>query len=66
MEVRETAACGVAEREFCIDLGEDEIVNFFQFLVEAEDAADKIDPELINGMLAQIRQIVGPAVEQQV
>jgi len=64
MEVRETAACGVAEREFSIDFMEHEIVKFFKFLVEAEDAAKKTDPELMEDMLVQIRQIVGPAVEE--
>ena len=64
MEVRETAACGVAEREFAIDFMEHEIVRFFKFLCAAEDAAKKTDPDLIEDMVVQIRQIVGPAVEE--
>jgi len=45
-------------------LMEHEIVKFFKFLVEAEEAAEKIDPDLIEDMIVQIRQIVGPAVEE--
>ena len=63
MEVRETAACGVAEREFAIDFMENEIVKFYKFLDATQDAAQGIDPELIDDMLVQIRQVVGPAVE---
>ncbi|MCX7015984.1 MAG: hypothetical protein NTW86_26085 [Candidatus Sumerlaeota bacterium] len=65
MEVREAAACGVAEREFSIDFMEHEIVPFFKFLVKAtEMVKDAGDPDLVEDMLVQIRQIVGPAVEE--
>jgi hypothetical protein len=39
MEIRETAACGIAEREFAIDLEEDEIQKMREFVENALDAA---------------------------
>ena len=35
MEVKESAACGIAEREFTIEMSETEIVKFYKFLDEA-------------------------------
>jgi hypothetical protein len=63
MEVRETAACGVAEREFAIDLMENEIVKFYKFLDATQDAGNQIDADLFDDMIVQIRQVVGPAVD---
>ena len=64
MEVRETAACGVAQREFAIDFMEDEIVKFYKIIVAAQEASlDGPDPDLIDDMIVQMAQVVGPAVD---
>lgn len=63
MEVRETAACGVAEREFAVDMVEHEIVKFYKVMNAAQEAVGHVAPELIDDLLVQIRQVVGPSVD---
>jgi len=37
MEVRETAACGISQREFMIGLDEDDVVPFYRIFRYAQD-----------------------------
>ena len=61
MEVKESAACGIAEREFTIEMSETEIVKFYKLLDEA-----KIEDKdgLIEDMLADMEHVVGQALQQ--
>ena len=55
MEVRETAACGISEREFAIDLGEDELQNMREF-VEGALEAKCLDEEVGQGIIGALSE----------
>ncbi len=64
MEVRETTACGVADREFNINMDERESVKIYKFLKEAKKAGIKCsDSELLEDLIDEIAHKVGPVVD---
>ena len=63
MEVRETAACGITEREFAIDLTETEIISLYKFVKSASEQIDGFNKDLVEELLMQTQHIVGPAVD---
>ncbi len=62
MEVKETAACGISEREFAIDLSETEITKFYKMLKNAVAGAD-FDKEMAEELLENMRHVVGAAID---
>jgi hypothetical protein len=64
MEVRESTACGVADREFNVTMDEREAVKIYRFLKEARKKnVDGSDPELIEELIDEIARKVGPTVD---
>ena len=62
MEVKESAACGIAEREFTIELSETEIIAFYKLLDEASQKIEDKDG-LLEDMLADMEHVVGSALQ---
>jgi len=60
MEVRETAACGISEREFAIDL-EDEEIEQMTDLVNASLEAEHMDKEVGKKVLGVLEENEGAA-----
>jgi hypothetical protein len=55
MEIKESAACGISEREFEVDLEDDEIetmLNFVKGAVEAEN----LDEETMNPVMEKLQE----------
>ena len=52
MEVKETGACGITEREFVIELDEDEIPEVHKML-QATEGSEDIDKDLLAEVMAQ-------------
>jgi len=64
MEVRETAACGVTEREFAIDLTETEIEKLYKVIKKAVEGDGDVDTEFAQDLMDNMKFIVGPSIEQ--
>jgi len=63
MEVRETAACGVSEREFSIDLNETEIEKLYKVIKKAVEGDGEIDAQFAEELMTNMKFIVGPSIE---
>ena len=64
MEVRETTACGVADREFTVNMDERESVKIYRFLKEARKVGIECsDSELLEELIDEIARKVGPTVD---
>ncbi|MEW6356436.1 MAG: hypothetical protein AB1696_08930 [Planctomycetota bacterium] len=55
MEVKETGACGITERQFVIELEEEEIPQVHKML-QAAKKGEEIDNDLLNDVLAQTKK----------
>jgi len=63
MEVREAAACGISQRVFVIDFGEDEIVDIYRILNFAQNEVGFFDEDFLEDLTSQMYYIIGPSVE---
>ena len=64
MEVKETGACGIAEREFAIELNETEIAKVYKMLLAAKDGTKDFDADMLEDLLGNMEHIVGPSIAQ--
>ena len=64
MEVKETGACGITERQFVIELNETEIAKVYKVFLAAKDPAVKFDADLLEDLLANMEHIVGPSIAE--
>ena len=53
MEVKETAACGIAQREFAIEFDDDKITNIYQLLEEIHDGFNDHHNELAEDLVSR-------------
>ena len=64
MEVKETAACGISEREFAVALKENEIVKFYKWLDAALENGEDTEDGMIDDMLGSMEHVVGAALNE--
>ncbi|MFC1735946.1 hypothetical protein ACFL1X_07500 [Candidatus Hydrogenedentota bacterium] len=64
MEVRESAACGISEREFTIEMTETESVVFFKILEAAESGSKECDMDVLDDLLGQMEHVVGSILDE--
>ena len=62
MEVRETAACGISQREFAIEFEGDEIVKVYRVMLYAQKGIGYYDEDFLENLISQMSYIIGPAV----
>jgi len=62
MEVKESAACGIAEREFTIEVSETEIVKFYKYL---DEVSKQVKNDMIEDLLADMEHVVGQALNEE-
>ena len=65
MEVSETAACGISQREFAIAFDADELAEMYRILRYTLTGAGFYDEDFLEDLKAQMEYIVGPLVEDE-
>ena len=63
MEVKETAACGIAQREFAAEFDDDEFNDMYRVMRYVEAGVGFYEEDFIEDLLSQMLYIIGPAVE---
>ena len=64
MEVKETAACGIIDREFAIELDETEIAKLYKALRSALESTKDFDANFVEDLIAQMEHIVGQSLHE--
>lgn len=65
MEVRETAACGISQREFVIELDDDGLVHLYRILLYAQEGIGFYEEDYLEDLKSQLSYIIGPTVEEE-
>jgi hypothetical protein len=65
MEVRETAACGISQREFVIELDDDGLVHFYRILLYAQEGIGFYEEDYLEDLKSQLSYIIGPTLEEE-
>ena len=65
MEVRETAACGISQREFTIDFDHAEFPDMYRVLRFAKDGTGYCDDGFLEDLKLQMSYIIGPSVQEE-
>lgn len=66
MEVKETAACGISQREFAIEFDDNELVDFYRVLLYAYEGTGFYDEDYLEELRSQLSYVIGPALEEGV
>jgi len=64
MEVKETAACGISQREFAVELDSDEFAEMYKLLRYVEDGSGAYDADFLEDLQSQMSYIIGPSLEE--
>lgn len=65
MEVRETAACGISQREFTIDFDQAEFPDMYRVFRYAKDRTGYYDEGFLEDLKLQMSYIIGPLVQEE-
>ncbi len=65
MEVRETAACGISQREFTMDFDQAEFPDMYRVLRYAKDGTGYYDEGFLEDLKLQMAYIIGPSVQEE-
>ena len=65
MEVRETAACGISQREFTMDFDQAEFPDMYRVLRYAKDGTGYYDEGFLEDLKLQMSYIIGPSVQEE-
>ena len=64
MEVKETAACGIAQREFAIEFDDDEFNDMYRVVRYIEAGVGFYEEDFVEDLMSQMVYIIGPSVEE--
>jgi hypothetical protein len=64
MEVKETAACGIAQREFAIEFDDDEFNDMYRLIRYVEAGVGFCDEDFVEELSSQMLYIIGPSVDE--
>jgi len=64
MEVRETAACGISQREFTMDFDQDEFPDMYRVFRYAKDGTGYYEEGFLEDLKLQMAYIIGPSVQE--
>ena len=64
MEVRETAACGISEREFAIECEPEDLPHIYRILRYAQADDGYYDEEFLDDLMGQMTYICGAEIEE--
>ena len=65
MEVKETAACGISQREFAIEFESDEFADMYRLMQYLKDGAGLYDEDFTEDLLSQMSYIIGPSLDDE-
>jgi hypothetical protein len=65
MEVKETAACGISEREFAIEFETDEIEEIYRVFLYAQEGSGFYDEDFLEDLKLQMSFIIGRSLEEE-
>jgi hypothetical protein len=65
MEVSESAACGIAQREFEIEFDVEELVDMYRILLYAQNGTGFYEEDFLEDLKSQLAYIIGPALEEE-
>ncbi len=63
MEVKETAACGISQREFAIEFEGDELADMYRLFQYIKDGTGFYDEDFLEDLLSQMSFIIGPSFD---
>ncbi len=64
MEVKETAACGISQREFAIEFDSEEFAQMYKLLRYVKDGSDAYDEGFLEDLQSQMSYIIGPSLDE--
>lgn len=64
MEVSETAACGISQREFAVTFDSEKLADMYRVLRYTLSGAGFYDEDFLDDLKSQLVYIVGPPVEE--
>ncbi|MBN1103181.1 MAG: hypothetical protein JXL84_07195 [Deltaproteobacteria bacterium] len=64
MEVRESAACGISQREFTIDFDTEELPDIYRVFRYAQDGTGFYDEDFLEDLKSQMSYIIGPSLQE--
>ncbi len=64
MEIREAAACGIAEREFVLEIEAEELPDAYRIFLYVTSGEGQYDEDVQEDLVGQLIYIVGPQVEE--
>jgi len=64
MEVKETAACGISQREFAVEFDADEFAEMYKLLKYANDGTGDYDDDFLEDLQSQMSYIIGPTLDE--
>ena len=65
MEVKETAACGISQREFAIEFDTEDLPEIFRVFRFAQDGTGYYDEDFLEDLKSQMAYIIGPSLEEE-
>ncbi len=65
MEVRETAACGISQREFTMDFDMEELPDMYRVLRFVKDGTGFYDEDFLEELTSQMIYIIGPSLREE-
>ncbi|MBW1699830.1 MAG: hypothetical protein JRH18_15710 [Deltaproteobacteria bacterium] len=65
MEVKETAACGISQREFAIEFDQDEFVDMYRLLRYVKDGTGFYEEDFLDELKSQMSYIIGPSLDEE-
>jgi len=65
MEVKETAACGISQREFAIEFDQDEFVDMYRLLRYIKDGTGFYEEDFLDELKSQLSYIIGPSLDEE-
>ncbi len=63
MEVKETAACGIAQREFAIEFDDAEFIDMYRVMRYVQNGVGFYEEDFLEDLKSQMLYIIGPSVE---
>jgi len=63
LEVKETAACGISQREFAIEFEGDELADMYRLFQYIKDGTGFYDEDFLEDLLSQMSFIIGPSFD---
>ncbi|MEW6667185.1 MAG: hypothetical protein AB1512_18430 [Thermodesulfobacteriota bacterium] len=65
MEVKESAACGISQREFTIDFDTEELPDVYRIFRYAKDGTGFYDEGFLEDLNSQMAYIIGPSLQEE-